>query len=238
MNFSRVLASLAVLGAGLQLCQAGPVSSGSRPTNAPSIDTQQPVFRSIGSGIYELGKVRIDKQHRSISFPAILNMTNALAEYLVVTKYGKTHESLLRTETEPYHIHVAMLLLGAKGAPTNAFPEDKSRPLPGDRVSIEISWDEHGVQKRFAAENWIWDVTAKSTMSTGDWVYIGSRIEDGVFRAEQDGSIISLIEDPDALINNPRPGRDNDDNWRIKSEGLPKLDSAIEVKITLRTAMP
>jgi hypothetical protein len=180
-----------------------------------------------------LGRVRLDKKRRCISFPAALNMNEALVEYLVVTSTGKTHESLLKTEAEPYHIHTAMLLLGAAGSQGRPFPEDKKAPLPGDKVRIEISWDEKGQKKTFRGEDWILDEALKRPTSAGEWTYVGSRFENGIFRAQQDGSIISLIEDPDALINNPRPGRDNDDNWRIKSAGLPPLDSAVDVTIFL-----
>jgi hypothetical protein len=162
-------------------------------------------------------------------------MNEALVEYLLVTSKGKTHESLLKTDVEPYHIHTAMLLLGAKGSRNNPFPDDRKKPIPGDQVRIEISWDQKGEKKTFRGEDWIIDQTTKERTSPGEWIYSGSRFEEGVFSAQREGSIISLIEDPDALINNPRPGRDNDDNWRVQSEGLPPLDSAVEVTIYLQT---
>ena len=37
-------------------------------------------------------------------------------------------------------------------------------------------------------------------MSKGDWVYNGSRLREDGFAAQFDGSIISLITDPDALV--------------------------------------
>ena len=32
-------------------------------------------------------------------------------EYFLVASWGKTHESILKTDTEPFRIHLAMLLL-------------------------------------------------------------------------------------------------------------------------------
>ncbi|MDB6032388.1 MAG: hypothetical protein JWM16_2726 [Verrucomicrobiales bacterium] len=220
--------------AGILNAEAGPVSSGSSSTNAiPAFPADKPPLKKIAPGIFELGKVRLDKNQRTISFPALLNMKEALAEYLVVNTAGKTHESLLRTEAEPWHVHVAMLLLGAKGTQGNPFPENKSKPLPGDPVRIELRWAEKGSRLACQAEDCILDVHTTKTMSRGNWIFVGSRFEEGVFKAQQDGSIISLIEDPDALVNNPRVGRDNDDNWRIKTEGLPPLDTLVEVVIHL-----
>jgi hypothetical protein len=44
---------------------------------------------------------------------------------------------------------------------------------------------------------------------------------------------VSLITDPFALVNNPRPGRDNDDLCEVDSKAVPALDTPVEVHITL-----
>ena len=230
----RTLALLVLIAAAAWVVHAGPVSSGGSGKPGSNAVLTNTAVKTIAPGIYQIGKVRLEHAKRSVSFPAVLNMNQALVEYLVVSAAGKTHESLLKTTAEPYHIHTAMLLLGAKGIQGRPFPEDKTKPIPGDAVRIEISWNEQGSRKTFRGEDWIVDQSTKQTVSAGDWTYVGSNVEDGVFRAQQEGSIISLIEDPDALINNPRPGRDNDDNWKIKSEGLPPLESPVEVTIFLK----
>jgi hypothetical protein len=196
-------------------------------------ETFQPPLKQIGPGLFELGGVRLDKAQRAISFPAVLNMNTNLIEYLIVTTFGKTHESLLRTEVAPYQIQVALLLLGARGAGTNDFPENHARPLPGDKVGIELSWKVDGNTKLRRAEECVRNRQTQSPASTGPWIYNGSRMVEGVFIAQELGSIVSLIEDTDALINNPRPGRDNDEIWEIKSEGLPPLNSPVQVTIKL-----
>ncbi|HUR45018.1 MAG TPA: YdjY domain-containing protein [Candidatus Saccharimonadales bacterium] len=229
-----MFASLALFATSLVLAWSGPVSSGGsgKPGNGAALTNA--ALKTIAPGIYQIGKVRLDQKKRCVSFPAVINMNQALVEYLVVSANGKTHESLLKTTAEPYHIHTAMLLLGAKGTQGRPFPEDKRKAIPGDAVKIEVSWDEQGKRKTCQAEDLIVDQTTKRSVSAGDWTYVGSNVEEGVFRAQQEGSIISLIEDPDALVNNPRPGRDNDDNWRIKSEGLPPLDSEVEVTLFMK----
>jgi hypothetical protein len=194
---------------------------------------EEPPLQQIGPGLFEFGSVRLDKLQRAISFPAVLNMNTNLIEYLIVTVSGKTHESLLRTEVAPYQIHLALLLLGAKGAGTNAFPENHAQPLPGDKVSLELSWTVDGKTNRLRADECIYNRQTQSTMSRGSWIYNGSRLIEGAFIAQEIGSIVSLIEDPDALINNPRPGRENDEIWEIKSKGLPPLNAPVNVTIQL-----
>lgn len=195
--------------------------------------TNTPRLRQISPGVFEIGKVRLDKATRSVTFPAVVNMTEAIVEYVVVTGDGKVHESLLRTETVPKDIHVAMLLLDVKGAGTNMVPADPLKRIPGDPVSIEVSWKEKGKTKRVPAEKLILNTQTKTNLSSGPWIYNGSHVEDGVFLADPEGSIVSLITDPFALVNNPRPGRDNDDLCEVDSKAVPRLDTPVEVHITV-----
>src|SRR5688500_14160955 len=90
--------------------------------------TNQPTIKQIAPGRFQVGRVTLDKPSRSVTFPAIINMTEAIVEYVVVTREGKVHESLLRTDVPPKDIHVAMLLLDAKGAGTNMVPADPLKP--------------------------------------------------------------------------------------------------------------
>ncbi len=192
-----------------------------------------PPLKQIAPGLFELGAVRLDKQHRTVSFPATVNMKDGAIEYLVVTKHGKTHESLLRTDAEPQHIHVAMLLLGAKGAGTNEFPRLVTEPIPGDRVSIEIKCLIAGKEKRFRADELVFNTQTQSVMARGDWVYNGSRLSEGAFLAQRDGSVVSIMTDEGALVNNPRAGRENDKIWQPQAAGLPPVDTPVEVLIKL-----
>ena len=95
-------------------------------------------LKQVGPGIFDLGKVRLNKNDRTVTIPAAINMREGTVEYLLVTTAGKTHESVLRTDAEPYHIHLAMLLLAAKGKGTNEFPADKAKLPPGDLINVQV----------------------------------------------------------------------------------------------------
>ena len=180
----------------------------------------------------KLGKVQVDKKNRIITFPATLNLQAGIIEYLLVTTSGKIHESLLRTDIEPFQLHAAMLLLGAKGAGTNAFPEDPTKPIPGDPIGIELSWREGRGTVRKPADQFIYNARAQSSMTAGPWTYTGSQMWEGTFIAQQDGSIVAIFLDPDALVNNPRPGHENDEIWLVNTNGLPPLN--VEITVTFK----
>jgi len=205
--------------AAVSLCSAG-------QTNAP--------VRSLGNGLFQVGSVRLNKNDRSITFPGAANIVAELAlEYAVVHKFGKTHESLFRTDATAQDIHVAMLLLGVHAAVTNAFPDDLAVAPPGDKVTIEASWKKGGRSVRYSLEDLILNRETGRPLSRGPWIYNGSNFSEGWFVAQRDGSIVSIHIDPDALINNPRPGRENDDLHVPNTKVLPAPGAPVEITIRL-----
>lgn len=212
------------------------VSPGLRAETAPgsSLALTNLALKRISPGRFEVGKVQFDQEERTVRFPAVVNFRDGPIEYLVVTSGGKIHESVFRTEAAPQHIHVAMLLLGAAGAGTNALPADPGQRLPGQELNIEVAWETDGKRHRRAGEEFVRDRSVGRVMKKGSWVYNGSRLRPDGFGAQQDGSIVSLITDPDALVNNPRPGREDDDNWLANSRVAPPLETPVEVTFRLK----
>lgn len=218
---------------------SGAVPSAQPPVAAPAPSQVPTNFhpKFIGPGVLDLGLVRLDPKRGSATIPAFVNLKEGIVEYLLVTSGGKTHESILRTDAEPHHIHVAMLLLGAHGAGTNELPADPALGLPGDEVTVEIVWKKGSRERRARAESMVLDRKRKTAMAKGNWIYTGSRLREDGFAAQADGSIISLITDVDALVNNPRPGREDDDRWLAKAKNLPKFNEPVQVVITLKDGL-
>lgn len=207
-------------------------------------------LRFIEPGIFEIGQVRLDQRHRSITLPAMLNRAQGAMEYFLVTTYGKTHESILKTPAQPFDIHLAMLLLGADesgntnfpGTPANGMPGPVVHPskeaIPGNKVGIEVKWKTSDGETEHSAENLVYKQDAQAPMEQGSWVYNGSLIIRNRFLAQMDGSIISLVTDPVALINNTGPGHDNDMIWTPNTNNLPPPNVPVEVTITLEEPPP
>jgi len=217
---------------------------------APASPTNFPL-KQISPEIFQLGSVRLDKNKRTVQFPAQLNMNEGLIEYLLVTSKGKTHESLLKTDAEPYQIHTAMLLLGAKGAPptpellqapsspyhANATNGIAKKLFAGDGITIELSWTDSRGEKKIRAEESVFNLQTKKLASVENWIYNGSRVVEGAFIAQRDGSLVAMVDDADALANNPRPGHDNDQIWQINTNGLPPLNTTLQVTFKLETKL-
>ena len=223
---------------------------------SPAEVAKQPI-RNLGPGVYEIGKVRIDQKHRSLSFPALINATNAAfpLEYFLVNRFGKTHESVLRTDVEPYHLQVGLLLLGAKpgmpgtgtnvlmngGAtnvpavmPMNQLVRPGSQRVPGETIDIQVTWTVDGKTVTHRPED-LFVNPAEKSKSRSEWVFNGSRVLNGMFFAQMDGSIISLVTDVNAIINFVGKGHDNDKVWQPRTNLLPAYSTPVEV--TLRPSL-
>jgi hypothetical protein len=215
-----------------------PLLPGARAQDAPAkADAPE-----TAEGPFTIGKITVDKKAASIRFPAAVNMTEGAVEYLLVTDKGKTHESLLSTAVSPFQLHVAMLLLGVQATKEiDALPPDqltasslKAAPeLKGDKVEILIAWKADEARQEVRAEEWINSRLAKGPMTTGPWIYTGSAIYQKRFLAQEEGSIVALVKDPAALVNNPRPGHDDDSVWSVRKEKIPANGTPVEVTFRL-----
>lgn len=168
----------------------------------------------------------MDKQRKTITFPATVNMAEGAVEYALVHTTGKVHESVLKTEVGAAEIHVARLLMGP---PAPARDPKTSPDLQGLRVGLSVRWKAGQEERSAPLEDLISNTITKKEMTRGPWVYNGSRVVEGTFLAGRDGSIISIIADPDALLNNPRPGRNDDEIWKVNTAVVPAVGTTVVV---------
>jgi hypothetical protein len=175
--------------------------------------------------IVTMGEVKVDVRARSLSFPAEVNQRSGAIEYLVVHETGKVHESIFRTSVAPKQIHVAALLLSTKDtnsvAPKPLFTEP----------TIRVSWKENGKEKVVAAEELILDRKKKRALGKTKWAYRGSKLIDGVFLADREGSVIAVMEDRNALIDQATPDAADDENWEPMTEVMPELKTKVTIQI-------
>ncbi len=224
--------TLAGLGLGAELrpppgggLKTNPANSSLALSNAP--------LRRLDEGRYALGLVQLDKNRRTVTFPCEVNMTEGVVEYALVHRTGKVHESVLKTDVDPAQIHLACLLLTPGHSPEG--PRETIAPpdLTGPRIRIWAQWTVLGVEKQVALEDLVSNTLTRSRMSRGPWVYNGSRVVEGTFLAARDGSIVAIIADPDALVNNPRPGRDDDEIWTVNRALVAPVGTQVQVTFAL-----
>jgi hypothetical protein len=223
---------------------ADPTTGDNRPastTSAASTTNANSLVRQTGPGLFEIGKVRLDQRAGTIVFPAAVNLREGPIEYVLVTDYGKIHESLLRTDVDPMHVQLALLLMGAKPRGTNAAAPILAGSRPSLRdLALTVSWSVNGLKGRRRSApigDFVRDRRGRSKAGKGQWIFVGSLMRDDGFAAQAEGSIISVIDDSVAIIGSALPRRDDDDNWLAIGKKLPPADAPVEVTLTVLSAV-
>jgi hypothetical protein len=210
--------------------------------------------KEVAPGVFEVGAIKFDKNTRSVSIPAKVNMVDGLVEYLMVTPQGAVHESVLVSEAQPQEVHMAMLILGAKGmaqdksgkAPERIDAEYLARApkLTGDKLTLTATWqDKDGTSRTVPVEKWIVrrvlvpKKPAKTVVAEeGPWLYTGSYFFENHFLAQNEGVFASVVTYPSALINNPRHGANDDHMWFVNKDTIPPKDTPVTLTIKLEPA--
>lgn len=237
---------LLLLSAGLQaqeMQSAAPAPLPSGPVPPPPPVSAEELLRprvkalpveQVAPGIFRMGEIEINKKAGSLSFPAQVNMDKGLLEYLLVRIGGKLHESLLRTQVEPYHLQIAFLLLGFEATATPIQFQGAPEKPQGKSVELSISYrDKAGQMKEVKAEEWLANKAAEELRPAGkiNWVFTGSVVANGRFLAQNEGSIIATYHDPIAMIDNASPGGENDKIWFVRQGIVPAPGTPVTVTV-------
>lgn len=175
---------------------------------------------------FKLGDVHVSPSALAISFPAQVNQRTGLVEYLVVHETGKVHESIFKTKVGGQQIHAGALLFADKDSKaTNVQPTLKN---------ILVAWTENGSEKKCPVAELILDKKKKRALGETKWAYRGSRLIDGVFLAQRDGSLIAIMEDRDALIDQATPDASDDENWEPLTARLPAIGASVTITLVFR----
>jgi hypothetical protein len=187
----------------------------------------------IDNGIYKIGEAAIDLNKQEVTFGGTVNMENGLIEVFACSRGGKLHESVLVCDIEPYHLQVALLLLGLQysnqfllGNDGELVPDYK-----GDRVNIYVRWQQNDTMKEARAEDWIYNIKEEKTMIHTYWVFRGSQIVNGTFIAQQVKSLITTYFDPSTILDNPLPTGIDDTYYVVNTEAVPPRDTSVQIVI-------
>ena len=72
-------------------------------------------------------------------------------------------------------------------------------------------------------------------MPAGGWIYVGSRLDASGFAAQRDGSIVALLNDPDALVSKDLPAARVAEEWLMDEALAPGEGAEVSVTFELGT---
>lgn len=119
-------------------------------------------------------------------------------ELLLCSRGTKEHESVLVTDASPQRVFEALGLIGMTPGSPARYDEatGKSIPPSGDRVAIEIEYNEQVVP----AHEWVVSSDSLEPVGAIPWVFAGSNRIQQQFGADVDGTIICVVDFDTALI--------------------------------------
>jgi len=139
------------------------------------------------------------------------------------------------SDAEPMSVHLGMLFLGAKVAEVPD-PASIDFSLTTNGTPIQVEWKTEGDADWRKVDQLIAKEASDEVIRMPVWNYNGSWTFNGTFLAQRDRSIVSIIADRDALVNNQHKDRENDDFWVPKTPADWKIGT--EVRIRLRLLKP
>ena len=208
---------------------------------------------------FKLPGLVINFQERCVDVEGAICLREGLLELIACTKGSKEHESIVAIKARPMHIHVSLLLLGARnGNPAMRKPTNKEGtrwieiPPKGDPVNVYLVFKnkkgkmverpisdfvaaaEKKPDEKVGAKN---GDAAEDTKFPHTFLFSGSLLRGNgpgprKYLSDLSGNVISVVTFGDELLCLPGiQGHDNDSlMWRVDATDLP----AIGTKVTLR----
>ncbi len=169
-------------------------------------------------------------------------------EVLACLKDGKTHESMIRLDTNNGQL-IKAAVLAALG-PDDGVPaaEAVGTPARGTPVRLTVQWqDQDGHWFEAPASSLVRDRATDQGHPPLPWIYTGSRFvtvpwggEGGtqkrnVFMLDSTRSVAVNFDEPDALLASPFPGAASDDRFEANSSILPAQGTRLRLVIEAAT---
>ncbi|MBL1214950.1 MAG: hypothetical protein HND52_16440 [Ignavibacteriae bacterium] len=200
-----------------------------------STDEKNSIIK-LNKNEYKLGNLLLDIDANKITIPGIINMNEGIIEVFACSPGGKLHESLIVANILPYHLQVALLLLGINPTDINDVKITESLEKFG-QIEIIVKWKIDDEETEMRAEKLIWNLSQGKPMQEVNWLFIGSKTINGVFVANDNKSLITTFNDPYTIIENPLSTRINDELYEVNKTLLPPIGTPVELVLNVKAGL-
>lgn len=201
----------------------------------------------------EFPGLTIDRERRVVDLEATVCLDRGPLELIACTRGTKEHESVVSIEALPRHVHLGLLLIGAKnGKPAmrrrleseDGSPRWIDIPPSGDAIVVSLVLKDG---KGAAVERPIGDFVTRTAVEEDDnpsvhrfpdtFLFAGSHVipreeGEGQYLADVRGNVISISTFGDEVL--CLPGMNSQDNEALTWEADPKTLPKVGTRVTLR----
>lgn len=201
---------------------------------------QKPEIKKLNENEFQIGKVKLNQKTREITFGAGVNIVDRPLEYLLVNGKGKVHEALCITDVSPLQLNIAMKLLGFKESKElfeivdeNYRPTGKFFNVPADikkaaRLDIFLEWQQDKKTLRKPINELIYNPVTEKTMKPGPWLYTGSYMHEGQFKAEVAGDLFAIHPRQPPLVSYPGNDHGGENAWLTDPKKVPEEGTVVK----------
>lgn len=149
-----------------------------------------------------LAHIQVDAKAREVRVDCEAVAADYPLEFLAVVTGTNEYEAVVRSEVKPSDLHLALLMVGlTPGQPVHYSEATKTwLPPSGPPVNVWFEYVKDGKQQRVPAYRWMRDVRTKKPASGFTWVFTGSRTVEGVYAADQTGSLLGVINNENSVL--------------------------------------
>ena len=178
------------------------------------------------------GSVRLDSATKTVVATGWVNQTEGPIEVLACGIQGKVHESVFVLAVNPLDLQAAFLLAGLKSG--EPMPELGAGPPRGDPLDVVVEWNADGKTRSARAESFVWNVEDNAVLPDTPWIFTGSVVKDGQFKALAEESLVVTYWDPFAIVNLPLPCGANDEILVVNTNVVPPYETPVALRFTPR----
>lgn len=202
---------------------------------APAINAADAAAQAIYPGVViDRARGHIDLRGR------VVGRAVEWLELLACRPGTREHEAVVTLDAEATHIQLALILLGLEpGTPARAEKIDDTfiiHPPQGPAVELFFVLDDQP-EVEVPANRWVIDQEAGKTMPDNHWLFVGSRSVDHAgqawFLAEENGTLVSLVNFGDELIGRPTLQSEDGGNvfWTANTPQIPAEGTRVTLRI-------
>jgi hypothetical protein len=202
------------------------------PHSTAATDPQLVKPQKVNDNTFQLGNVVFDTSQREVTIPGEINIVGAdsIIEFFACGKLGKTHESILILDAEPFHIFAALGAMDFEPG-MNLTVEGDPRPPTGSPVEIWVEWNRGDEVISRRARELIWNAFTEQPMQETSWIFNGGRLVNDQFTPQLFHNIIAVYRDPDSLFNHPLPTGTDDRTYRVNTDVIPPKGTKVKLII-------
>ncbi len=195
--------------------------------------------------VRSLPGVTIDREKGYVELDArVVLREGKWLELLACTPGSKEHESILTVTARPSHIHLALMILGMEpGSPMQWHWQGEQfnvTPPTGPKLAITLHYTNDTKEAVVVPANqWVRDQKADKLLEGNHWLFTGSRSEtideQVVYRADINGSAISIVNFGDDLLARPTTMTHQDDHatWAANTCAIPPVGTKVMIRLTV-----